>query len=86
MIATHLQVVSKQPAQACNVPITPDFITTFQCFGQFFQSIFGTLTGGGLDTLSGATGSIVGLLSNVLFLFTKGLPTDVTVDPGNMTP
>lgn len=80
MIGRHLQEVSRQPAPACEVPTAPDFITTFQCFGQFFQGILGTLTSGGFDTLASATTSMFGLLSSSLFLFLKNLPTNVELD------
>ncbi len=81
MIASHLHALSRQPANACTVPTAPDFITTFQCFGQFFQTILGTLSGGGFDTLVNTGLSVSGLLYNVIFLFTKGFPYDVVIDP-----
>lgn len=81
MIASHLQVVSKQPAHACTVPTAPDFITTFQCFGQFFQTILGTLTGGGFDTLTNSAFAFASILGNTLFLLTKGFGTDLVIDP-----
>jgi hypothetical protein len=76
MIASHLQAVSKQPAHACTVPTVPDFITTFQCFGQFFETILGTLTGGGFDTLSTVGLSLSAVLSNTLLLLTKAFPVE----------
>ncbi len=80
MIASHLQAMSKQPAQACTVPTTPDFITTFQCFGQFFQTIFGTLSASGFGTLTDVGLSVSGLLSTVLLLFSKGFPIETDLN------
>ena len=79
MIASHLQTMSKQPAQACTVPTAPDFITTFQCFGQFFQTILGSLNAG-FGTLTDAGLSVSGLLSTVLLLFAKGFPIETDRD------
>ena len=80
MNTSHLNTLSRQPAQACVVPTAPAFITTLQCFGQFFQSILGTLDSTGYSTLATASQSVMGLLSTTILLLGKSIPFDVDLN------
>jgi hypothetical protein len=80
MKISHLHTVSRQPQKACTVPMTPAFITTLQCFGQFFQSILGTLDTTGYAVLSQASLSVMGLLSTTALLLGKTLPFNLEID------
>lgn len=62
MIARHLQHVSRQPAPACDIPTAPDFITTFQCLGQFILNLFTTLDTTGFAAL----GDLAQAMSNFI--------------------
>lgn len=56
----HLHMISKGPAAACTVPVAPDFITTFQCIGEFLIGLIQAFT---------TSGAIASITSAVVVLF-----------------
>jgi hypothetical protein len=87
MHTRHIAMISKTPVVACEVPVVPDFITTFQCLGQFVLSLFDTLSTGGFAAIGNLAVSGLNLLDGQFgSFFFKGFPFEFEVIGGNTTP